>query len=217
MPKISVITPTIRVEGLKVVHDSLLNQTFDSWEWLIEVGNGKEMTLNKDMNKMLRRAKGELIISLQDYIKIPNKVGLESFWNYYQSDKKRLVTSPVGKTLDWENVEWDWRANGVPRKIEPPELELDWAAIPLQAFYDVGGFDEDFDRGWSWDNVNLSLRMKEAGYSFMVNPCNRVMAYDHDKVIEHPFRDKIPNNDVLSEIKRDDIEKGNWKLEYLKT
>ena len=214
--KISVITPTIRVEGLKIVHDSLLKQTFKSWEWLVEVGDGKEMTLNKDMNKMLKRAKGELIISWQDYIKAPID-GLQNFWDYYIKHKNVVVTAPVGKTIDWKEVRWDWRANGVSRDIEPSELEIDWAAIPLKAFYDVGGFDEDFDRGWSWDSVNLGLRLKKAGYDFWVMQFNKAVAYDHDAIMEHPFRDKLVNNDTLSEIKKDSIEKGDYVLNYLTT
>ena len=213
-PKISVITPTIRVEGLKVVHESLLKQTFKSWEWLVEIGDGVEMSFSKDMNKMLRRAKGELIVSLQDYIKAP-KDGLEIFWEEHQEHIRTFFTAPVGKTTDWVSIRFDWRKNGERRKIEAVEWELDWAAAPLQAFYDIGGFDENFDRGWSWDNVNLALRAQKAEYGFIVLPNNEAVAYDHDAVMEHPFRDKLANNDVLSEIKRDDIEKGNWKLDYL--
>ena len=214
MPKISVITPSIRPSGLEVVRDSLANQTFDSFEWLVEFGFGKKMSFSTDMNKLLRRVKGELVVSYQDYIKIPSD-GLQKFWDAYQEDKKTFYTAPVGKTLDWKTVNWDWRYNGQKRKIDPPEWEMDWACAPLEAFYEIGGLDEDFDRGWSWDNVNIALRAEKAGYKFMVLPGNKAVAYDHDKVMEHPFRDKLANNDTLSEIKRDDIEKGNWKLDYL--
>ena len=212
--KISVITPSIRPEGLKVVQESLANQTFQDFEWLTEIGFGKEMTLNKDMNKMLRRAKGELIVSLQDYISIPSD-GLDRFWLQYLLNKNLFMTSPVGKTLDWKDIRWDWRGNGKIREIEPAAWEIDWAAAPLKAFQDVGGFDEDFDRGWSWENANLAMRAEKLGYKFIVMTENKAVAYDHDVVMDHPFRDKIPNNDTLAEIKRDAIEKGDWKLGYL--
>ena len=59
------------------------------------------------------------------------------------------------------------------------------------------------------------MSAKKAGYTVMVLPDNRAIAFDHDAVMEHPFRDKIEKNDTLSEIKRDAIEKGDWKLGYL--
>ena len=141
---------------------------------------------------------------------------MQRFWDAYQESKKTFYTAPVGKTLDWKAITWDWRHNGKKRNINPPEWEMDWACAPLEAFYEIGGLDEDFDRGWSWDNVNIALRVEKAGYKFMVLPNNIAIAFDHDRVMEHPFRNKLANNDTLSEIKKDDIEKGNWKLDYLK-
>ena len=70
MIKISVISPSIRPKGLEVVKESLSNQTFQDFEWLVEFGFGKKMSYSKDVNKLLARAKGELIVSYQDYIKI---------------------------------------------------------------------------------------------------------------------------------------------------
>ena len=212
--KISVLSVSIRPAGLEVVQKSLVEQSFTDFEWLCELGLGVKPDLNKAMNKMLRRVKGDLVVFLQDYIKIPPN-GLEKFWSWYQAHSKTLFTAPVGKTLDWSSVVWDWRANGTWRIIEPAAWEIDWAAAPLKAFYDVGGFDEDFDRGWSWENANLAMRAQKAGYKFIVMTENKAVAYDHDAVMEHPFRDKIPNNDTLAEIKRDAIEKGDWKLSYL--
>ena len=73
-PSISVLCPTIRPEGLKVFMESLENQTFDSFEVLVELGLPKKFgcDLSASLNRMLRRAKGDIIVMLQDYIKIPD-------------------------------------------------------------------------------------------------------------------------------------------------
>src|ERR1035437_8527622 len=85
--KISVITPSIRCEGLKIVQQSLEKQTFQDFEWLTEIGiPGRGHDLNAAYNRMLRRAKGELIVSLQDFIKAPPQY-LQKFWDAYQKVK----------------------------------------------------------------------------------------------------------------------------------
>lgn len=203
---ISVLTTTIRPEGLKVVRDSLLEQTFTDFEWLVDINWTGKVDFNASMNRLLRRSKGELVVSLQDYIKTPPR-GLQSFWDAYK-DGQTFVTAPVGicPTLDYENPRWDWRIHKDTCGWQ--DWEIDWGSAPRQALIDIGGFDEQLDQHWGFDNVNVGLRAKMAGYEFTVLPENKALAYDHNAHIEHPFQ-PLRNPDFHNQ-RLDDIRNGKW-------
>lgn len=212
--KISVITPTIRPGGLKIVQSCLQNQTFQDFEWLVEVGMPKRgCDLSSAYNRMLRRATGDIIVIYQDFIEIPRSaLGAIIKLNH----DKTAYTYPVGKVENPSDkpVKWDWRHNKT-GKIEPQEWEIDFASAPRSLFFDVGGFDEDFDRGWSWENVNIAQRADKAGYSFECSGMVSAIALDHDLKIKHPFRNVLNNNTDLIAIKNDAIKQGFWKLDYI--
>lgn len=187
--KISVVSPTLRPKGLEVMQECLSKQTLKDFEWLVEVGIPERgHDLNSAFNRMLKRAKGDLVVFYQDYIKIPDN-GLESFYNAYLEAKDTFFTAPVGKTLDWKDVSWDWRVNK-DVKMDWPRWEIDWGAAPLEALKKIGGFDEELDQFWSCDNVNVGCRADLAGFKFKNLVDNKAVAYDHDKTITHPFREK---------------------------
>jgi len=190
MPKISVISVSIRPKGLTITQKCLAEQTEQSFEWITELGipqRGND--LSRALNRALRRAKGKWVVMLQDYIRIP-KNGLQRLLEV--AGEKKLVCGSMGKTLDWKNIKWDWRYywdlehKGKP--IEYYKWEGDWAIAPLKAFKDVGGYNEEYDDFWSFDNVELAFRLNELGYTFWVQSDNKAIQYDHDKVFEHPFR-----------------------------
>lgn len=80
---ISVLTPTIRNDGLEIIKKALNKQTYELFEWIIcspEKPNlkgryewmkddftGGLWTLNRVYNRMINYANGELIVSIQDY------------------------------------------------------------------------------------------------------------------------------------------------------
>lgn len=203
--KISVLTPTIRPQGLHRVQESLRKQTFKDFEWLVEVGLGVEHDLNKAYNKMIRRANGELIVFLQDYTSIPDD-GLEKFWNFYVENKNTFTTAPLGKTIDGNEIKWDWRK--YKNEIDFQGWEIDWGACPKSALFDIGGFNEDLDKFWSFDNVDVAYRAKMLGYNFACID-NPAIAIDHDAIEKHPFRHKYnPQNNNQS---LRNIESGNFK------
>lgn len=195
--KISVISPSIRPEGLVPTKDSLEAQTMPTgeFEWLVELGlkrNGHD--LNQAFNKMIKRSKGELIVFLEDYTRIMPD-GLERFWKAYKENPNTLFTAPLGKVDKFgETPRWDWRA----RKQSESQIdytdckwqncELDWGAIPKAILYDIGGFDERLDQWWSCDNLSMGKRAELLGYKFLCVFSNPAVAIDHDKFIEHPFR-----------------------------
>lgn len=185
--KISVLSPSIRPLGLEIVRTGLLTQTFKDFEWLVEIGIDKH-DLNAAYNRMLKRATGDLIVSLQDYILIQPDY-LQKWWDAYQANPDTFMTAPVGKTdQTYSNPSWDWRH--AKSDLEPcnwNEWEIDNGAAPLAALKQIGGFDEALDGHWSLDNVNVGKRAELAGYKFCVVD-NPALAYDHDKEIAHPFR-----------------------------
>ena len=207
MPLISIITPSIRPEGLKVVQECLSKQTIQDFEWLTEIGIPPKNDLSAALNRMLKRAKGKWVVMLQDYIKISDD-GLEQFLKV--ADEKKLICGSGGKTTDWENVKWDWRATQGFREVDYLQWEGDWAIAPLQAFKDVGGYDEEYDKYWSFDNVELAFRLSKMGYTFWILPTNKSIHFDHDKFTKHPFRERwnpdFHNNNIRN------IEMGNKKI-----
>lgn len=105
---ISVCTPTIRPKGLAVLQKCLKEQTFTDFEWLTEIGlMSQGHTLNQSYNRMIRRAKGEIFVSVQDYTKIPPDFLEKIAKKYEESDKRTFFTIQLGKTPDWEKVDWD--------------------------------------------------------------------------------------------------------------
>ena len=200
-PRISVITPTIRgQDALIPVIESLKKQTFKDFEWIPEFGNPNVSDLNAAFNRLIRQSRGELIVFLEDFTKIqPN--GLSKFWEAYQKEPK-FYTAPVGKTKDWKNVEWDWRTSEV-AQMDWRMWEIDWACAPKKALYDIGGFDEDLDRGWGFDNVSVGYRAYLKGYKFECLKDNPAIAYVHEVA---PLRHK-QDPDLLN-IRLDLIKHG---------
>lgn len=203
--KFSVLTPSIRPQFLDITQRCLESQTFQDFEWLTEIGlPSRGFTLPSDFNKMLKRANGNTIIFLQDCITIPDNA-LE---NIAKLDGNVSYTFPV------RHGTWDWR-NSRNGEIQPNEWEIDLAAAPIQMFFDVGGFDEDFCKGWSWENVEIAWRASNAGHKFEVSQMTFGEALDHDKMVKHPFRNVLLNNDRRASVSKIMAEAGRIKLSYL--
>jgi len=214
MPKISVICPTIRPAGLDIVYQSLKEQTFKDFEFLVDINVSGIHDFNKACNRLIKRAKGKLIVSIQDYIKV-SPDALQSLWEAYQSNPDTFFTCPVGKVDNLEykgNPKWDWRIN----KDTPVDWrmwEIDFGACPREALYKIGGFDEEIDGYWSMDNVNVGYRAELAGYKFKCLYDIKAIAYDHDSFIEHPFRKDY--NPIFCNMRIDEFKMG-LKIDYLK-
>lgn len=209
-PRISVITCSIRPEYIALTATTLRKQTFKDWEWIVELElPGIDFGLPRAMNRALARCKGEITVHLQDCIEIPENF-LQHISDNYNGD---FVTYPLGKQ-NGNGIDWDWRKNSL-RAIEPFEWEADLASAPLKAFYDIGGYDEAFCAGWSWDNVEVGYRANAAGYRFKCDNTVFGIAIDHDKIIEHPFRGKLKNNDWRARETETLCRIGDFKKDYL--
>lgn len=207
--RISVLTPSIRPEYLHITQKCLEQQTFTDFEWLVEVGlNNGRFTLPEDYNKMLRRAKGDIIVSLQDCISIPpDALERISRLDFVQKG----YTFPVAK-----GGVWDWRkTRPLDESITGNMWEIDLAAAPRPLFFDIGGFDESFSDGWSFDNVEVGWRAEAAGYTFHHSRATEGMAIDHDALIPHPFREKLPSNAPKANETMERARHGKYRLNYL--
>lgn len=217
--KISVVTPSIRPDGLRVMQECLANQTFKDFEWLVELGIPNQgHDLNASFNRMLKRAKGELIVFYEDYTKI-SPDALEKFWKAYQEHPTTFFTAPLGKVNEWGGtVSWDWRSwkqddyQTDYTNCNWNSWEIDWACAPKSALYAIGGFDEELDKYWSADNVNTGCRADLAGFKFACLFTNPAVAYDHDAHMPHPFRANYKpefNNERMDAFRR------GLKIDYI--
>lgn len=173
MIRISVITATIRPEGLEMVRDALRKQTVREFEWLVEVGLGFEKDFSKSMNRAIRRAKGDLLVFCTDW-QAPPEDGLERFWKAYQENPNAAFVSPLVKDGrdDWRTHKtWD---------IPFTHFEMDWCAVPKKLAYQVGGLDEEMDeKCWGPTNVNFGLRLELDGVRLICLHDNVAHGKDH--------------------------------------
>ena len=125
--KISITTPTIRPDMMKIVADSLAKQDFDGeWEWLVgspahleeemkqAIGDvpfrfipeppknkGDFYNLNKCWNSLFRQSKGELIVNIVDGLWFPPDV-LSNLWLQFVANPKACITT-VGNQYEVVN------------------------------------------------------------------------------------------------------------------
>lgn len=248
MVKISILTPTIRREGLDIVRTSLLKQSFKDWEWLIgspfdpeipeaiwvkDDFEGGFWSLNRIYNKMLKEAKGELIVSWQDWIWIP-KGGLAQFWHSYEetdsvvtgvgdqyeqigqfgkpeiqiwADPRKSYTHPEGKTF---------------YECYPNDAEWNWCAIPKKYLFAVGGMDEELDYlGFGGDQLQVGERLDTIGVKFFIDQTNESFTVRHNRD-SYGGEERWDGNHVLFNGKYDArrlqlVHEDKWpKLDYLK-
>lgn len=243
--KISVLTPSIRPEGLKIVSKCLERQTFphNEFEWIIAspgetdlLPNSKNIgiisgkkgfhTLNRDYNRLLKKSRGELIISWQDYIWAPPDT-LEKFWYWFQEKGAKWCVTGVGDiycSLDefskpivkvWSDPRKSGRTTyGDNYECFPVDWELNFCGAPLEAFKSVGGFDEKLDfTGFGMDNVSVAERLDESGYKFLIDQNLECRGLQHSR---HKDWDKHHNmHNAYNSRKLELIASGTWpKLDF---
>lgn len=219
--KISVLTPSIRPEGLDVAYKSLMRQDFDpaDFEWVIvgpsnvtefaskeyidsdhrfvikvveERGKreGDFYNLTKSFNDVFKNAEGELGVMLTDMTWITSDT-LTTLWNHYQANPKSCVG---GIGHQYEKMEMNkpqimvWRDPrarmdyGSFYEIQPIDFEMCLASIPIQAWKDAGGFDEDFDQVAALGEKDLAIRMDKLGYKFYLDQSLEYRAIKHPRL-----------------------------------
>ena len=62
---------------------------------------------------------------------------------------------------------------------EPIDFEMCLASIPIEAMKEVGGFDEDYDKGAAVGEKEVALRIDKAGYKFYLDQSIEYRAVKH--------------------------------------
>lgn len=207
---ISVITPSVRPEGLLVVQKSLSRQTHKDFEWVVvspfeyegadvwlkdpPKKEGDFWQLCKAWNLAYSKAKGELIVNVQDMIWFPPDM-LEKFWQHYRDNPRSLVTA-VGDQYDSidsrgvpENAVWqDPRKRsdqGTFYEINFPDMEMAVASVPKQAILDCGGLDEEYDKANGVQEKEMCMRLSHLDYTFWIDQTIEYKAIKHPRLTEN--------------------------------
>lgn len=207
---ISVITPTIRPEGLKLVEKALKRQSFRDFEWIvvspvypgdlvipgasftyvIDPGKneGDYWSLYKSYNAGVKASQGELIISWQDWT-YADPDALQRFWDHYKTEPKTLVTGVGNKYADdtFTVVSWkDPRERtdfGTFYPCYHNDIELNLASLPKEAIYAVGGFDEYFDKYSSLCGLDVLARLNiVGGWDFKIDQSIKSYSLEHGRM-----------------------------------
>ncbi|MCD6155068.1 MAG: glycosyltransferase [Candidatus Verstraetearchaeota archaeon] len=229
--EISILFPTKRKYSLELAFYVLSYQTLpkDKFEFIIldnldreaqaknlakETGiNTKYVKLNKlglcyAYNTGFKMAKGELIVSLQDFHWIQPK-GLERFLELGEKYPKSCFSAWV-INLGPDYIKFDPRvASGFVRDSQDPFIhridlfqeihgqffEMNFACIPreaLEAIADAEGkpWDEEFDRrgAWHWENCALGISLNRHGYKTYLDGKNFCVQIWHEP-------DSVPYSD----------------------
>jgi len=235
---ITVITPTIRPKGLEIVDIALKRQTFRDFEWLVgsptNTGYGKWVkdnfkggvwTLNRIYNKLIKKAKGNLIVSWQDYT-FADPDCLEKFYFHFNNEPKTLV-SGVGNKYTTVYPELGAKIWQDPRErddqgtfysVYPSDIEWNLASIPKQSLYNIGGFDEALDYlGYGLDGFSVNYRVDDLkeGYDFKIDQTIKSYSLAHGRADDWEEKNLIHGgyNKYMAKLKA----VGKYpKLEYLK-
>lgn len=183
--KISLIFVTNRKGAIKFLKEQINKQTFKDFEVIIandssdeggfkprQKHEGDAWNLNKAYNDCLDRAKGELLVFLQDFIWIPAN-GLQRFWDLYEMFPDAAITG-VGhkykedlKTID----EIDSRVAGEPfEETNWSYWELNWASCPAKI---MPMFDEEMDKRYGGENLYISRELFKKGYKIYMDRTNQ--------------------------------------------
>jgi hypothetical protein len=195
MPAISVLTPTVRPDGLKLLEKALKQQTFRDFEWVVVQPEGPKpeglyWTVYRDYNRGIKRCKGDLIISWQDYTYTKPDT-LERFYNHFLQEPKTIVGAVGNKYSDdtWTVMTWkDPRERSDIGTYYPcyyNDIELNLASFSKQAFYDVGGFDETLDAYSSLCGLDVLERLNIlGGWEFKLDQSIKSYSLEHGRLPE---------------------------------
>lgn len=235
--KITVITPTIRKEGLALVDKALNNQTFTDFEWLIgskfepkdftraswieDKHEGGIWTLNRCYNDLIKNSKGELIVSWQDFT-WSDKYALEKFWYAYECEPRTLVSGVGNKYEDesWTQKNWqdprERSDQGTFYGCDFADIEYNFCAVPKIAFYEIGGFDEGADfEYFGMDGYGVNERLWTlGGWDFKLHQGIKSYSLGHGR--PQGWEEKNGVHGPYTGRKKKLFEQGLWpKMNYL--
>lgn len=203
-PKVSILTPSIRKDGIAIVYESLLNQTFADWEWIVcspfEVEEaiwipdnfiGGLWSLNRAYNAMFKKAQGDIIITWQDWIWLPPDA-IEKMVAAIESTNG--IVSGVGDQyarINEDTGKPEVKIWNDPRKTDKygslyecmyNDCEWNFAGFKKKDIEEVGGMDERLDfvcRGA--DQIQVCERWNDMGKHFFLDQTNESFTLRHGR------------------------------------
>lgn len=238
--KISVVTPTVRENGLDLVAKCLKRQTLKDYEWIVVSpfkfvsrddrvvwvhdpgkNEGDYYSLNKAWNSAFKIAGGELMVSIVDLLWFPPET-LEHLWTHYEANSKAcigLIGHQYSELVNGkpENLVWkDPREtrNGF-YEIKPFDLELCIASIPMKGIQEVGGVDEEYDQAPAWSEKDLACRLAALDYKCYIDEGVQYRALQHPRLTKD-WDDKYPESVKRFQEHYKQIQEGKrLRLDYV--
>lgn len=237
MNKLTVLTVTKRGSWAKFAIESLKSQTYQDFDWVIVYEYGcltkedvqaldksnihitlvqapekkRASNLSASNNAGLRLIKSKYVMFYQDLILLEPDC-IEKMMKLAKPDLfiTTLTMNPDGQE---EDPRYTWQ--DCVRECTPQEWEENVALAPMKAIKELGGYDEEYDNGWAWNNCNVAERADMLGYRFILDETNRPQLLNHVKEpVLHP---EIPANGDYHDKNMEDIRAGRktLKLAYL--
>ncbi len=228
----------MREAGLELVYTALQRQSMRDFEWIIvapfkpkydcvhipepEKKEGEYWSIYSAYNEAIRHAKGELIVSWQDYT-FAEPEGLSKFWYHHTQEPNTCVTGVGNKytAVYPELGEMVWKDpreridQGTFYQCFPNDIEFNYCAIPKQAFYDVGGFDEELNKWSSCCGLDMVQRLDMiGGYDFKIDQTNRTYSLHHGRLAKWEEHNPFSNGEY---DKRKKVYEVDPVLNYLHT
>jgi hypothetical protein len=209
MPKVSILTPTIRLQGLKLVEVALKNQDMQDYEWIVgskeypknidipflwvkDDFEVKVSTLNRIYNRMIERAQAPLIISWQDYTHTKADT-LQRFLTHYEHEPRVLVGAVGNKyaTVYPEVGAMVWKDprersdQGTYYSTGFENIEWNLCSCPKKALFDIGGFDEELDNYYGMDGYSVGERINMLNrYDFTLDQSIKSYSLVHGRPVD---------------------------------
>jgi len=151
---------------------------------------GDYYSLNKCWNELIRVCEGELVVNIVDGLWFEPSL-LERLWHHYEANPGACISCVGDQFSQLELGKPEGRVWRDPRRrmdfgsfyeVGEMEMEMCIASAPRQAFIDVGGFEEEFDRGAAVSEKELMARIYKAGYKLYIDQTLEYRAIIHPRL-----------------------------------
>ena len=226
---ISVLTVSKRTGWEHIAEKCLKAQTYKDFEWVVVTedayshsclqswGNTKvthllapkktrKSNLSASNNEGLRHCQGKYVVFYQDFIILPPDC-LEKLVAL-ATDNTFVTTLTKNPEGEEEDPRYLW-IDG-PRPCMPEEWEENVGLAPMKILKELGGYDEEYDNGWAWNNVNISCRAEMLGCDFICDESNRPQLIYHKK--EPDLNPNMPLNGDFHNQRMKDIAEGKHPI-----
>lgn len=172
-------------------------------------------------NAALSAVRGDLVVFLQDFIIMPED-GVQKFVDLYKVHPDKIYTgvdtrnkSERGGTVimadalprtidifqgqDYEVKEEEFKSPrirvGKAKRLSnnPFEWELNYAAAPTHIMKEMGGWDQDWDKAFGYDNTVFALRFLYEGGLLIVDETNQATALSHWQIFGDDDKEGVPH------------------------